>query len=42
MSILFKIKGFQKKKRSHIYDIASINFLEITKSLGKMHSRTGS
>ena len=42
IGILFKIEVFQKIKRSHIHDIASIIFLKTTKSSGKMHSRTSS
>jgi len=42
MNIFIQIEVLQKNKRSHIGDIASIIFMEITKSWVKMHSRTNS
>jgi len=35
IGILFKIEKFKKNKHSHMFDIASIIFLGIPKSLGK-------
>jgi len=37
-----KSRFFLKNKHSHVRDIASIIFLKLTRSLGKMDSQTGS
>lgn len=42
MNIFIQIEVLRKNKRSHIDDIASIIFTEITKNWAKMYSRTSS
>jgi len=42
IGILFKIEKFKKNKHSHMFDIASIIFLEFRRVWAKGHSRTAS
>ena len=42
MNIFIQIEVLRKNKRSHISNITSIIFMEITKSWVKMHSQTSS
>ena len=42
MNIFIQIEVFRENKCSHISNIASIIFMEITKNWAKMYSRTSS